>query len=79
MAAKRTTAASDKVFVRGPDGSVYILSKNKPPYKLKAEEVRAVGRILSDAQKQVAAQLKAQLPAFGSAVNTNIPRPFPFG
>ncbi len=77
MAAKRTTAASEKVFVRGPDGALYILSKNKPPYKLKAEESRTVGRILSEAQKHVTGQLKSQLPGFGSAVNINVPA-FPF-
>jgi hypothetical protein len=77
MATKRTSAASEKVFVRGPDGALYILSKNKPPYKLRAEESRIVGRILSDAQEQVTGQLKSQLPGFGSAVNIHVPA-FPF-
>ena len=70
--ATRSMTASDKVFVRGPDGAVYILSKDKPPYKLNDEEVETVGRILDDAEKQVGEQLKAQLPGFGSMVNVHV-------
>ena len=77
MAKKRATATGDKLFVRGPDGSLYILSKSKDPYKLNEKEAATVGRILRDAQKQVGEQLKNQLPVFGSMVNINIP-PFPF-
>ena len=73
MATKKPKATGDKVFVRGPDGALYILSTDKPPYKLKAEEAQSVRRILSEAQKQVAEQLKYLHPAFGSMVNLNVP------
>ena len=73
MAKKRSTATGDKLFVRGPDGSLYILSKTKPPYKLTSEEARSVGRILNKAQQQIEESLKAHHPAFGSMVNINVP------
>jgi hypothetical protein len=62
-----------KVFVRGPDGSLYILTKDKPPYKLNAAEKKITERILNDAQDLVEKSLKAEASQFGSMVNVHVP------
>lgn len=73
MPKKKTKAkGGGKVFVRGADGSLYILTKNKPPHKLNAREARITERILNDARKQVEESLKLELPGFGSQVNVHI-------
>jgi hypothetical protein len=66
-------SGGEKVFVRGPDGALYILSKDKPPYKLDAEEMKTVGQILKDAKNLVEKRLKIEAPSFGSMVNLNVP------
>jgi hypothetical protein len=65
---KKTRAKADKFIVRGPDGSLYILFKNKPPYKLKAKEEQAVKQVLHSAQKQVEENLSHEMQALGSGV-----------
>lgn len=78
MPKKRTSLTDgDKVFVRGADGSLYILTKDKPPYKLKAQEAQKVEAIFNDAGKLVKDRLKDEVSQFGSMVNIPFPRIFP--
>ena len=65
-------SSGDKAFVRGADGSLYILSKDKPPYKLAAAEAETVEKILEDAGKLVEERLKAEVSQFGSMVNVDV-------
>jgi uncharacterized protein YqjF (DUF2071 family) len=70
---KSKAAGSEKVFVRGGDGALYILTKDRAPYKLKAAESKSVERILKDAGKLVEDRLKVETPGFGSMVNLTVP------
>jgi hypothetical protein len=77
MPKKKKTATVDKAFVRGPDGKLYILSKSKLPYAVKAAEEKVVQRIVNDARKQIEESLKRELPGFGDLVNLVVgPSPF---
>ncbi len=67
----------DKVFIRGADGALYILTKDQPPYKLKAQEAHKVEEILNDAGRLVEERLKNECSQFGSMVNIPFPRIFP--
>jgi hypothetical protein len=64
--------AKERTFSRGPDGSLYVLSKNNPPQKLTAQEQQAVTDILKDAQKDVTDKVKASLTSVGFGVNVNV-------
>jgi hypothetical protein len=77
MPKKKKTATDAKVFVRGADGALYILSNSKSVYAVKANEERVVQGIVDDARKQIGERLKKELPAFGSMVNILVGA-FPF-
>jgi hypothetical protein len=74
---KSKAAASDKVFVRGADGALYVVSKDRVPYKLNRKEAGLVQGILNDAQLQVEERLKNEVPILGSMVNVPFPHLFP--
>jgi len=72
----KATGGGANVFVRGADGSLYILSKDKPPRKLNPEQADAVEQILEDANKQVEERLRARIAVAstrGSMVNIDVP------
>lgn len=66
----------DKFFVRGADGSLYVVSKDKDTKKLKGEEKAAVEKILLDTDTELEAKLKAGVPSLGSMVNVSIATEF---
>ena len=70
---KSKAKRGEKVFVRGPDGALYILTTDKPPYKLDAKEMKTVGKILKDATTLVGERLKIEAPSFGSMVTVTVP------
>jgi hypothetical protein len=71
------TVGGEKIFVRGADGSLYVLTKEKAPFKLKAKDAKAVEGILADAQQQIGERLKNEVPNCGSMVNIPFPHIFP--
>ncbi len=66
--------AKDKTFARGPDGELYVLSKNNiATQKLTAQEKKAVTDILKAAQTKVETDVQAALQtSVGSGVNLNV-------
>lgn len=77
MAKKRSkTASQEKVFVRGADGSLYVVSKNKAPIKLSKKDAEALTRILEEAGERLSECLKDEIPALGSGVNIPLPNIF---
>ena len=77
MPRRKAKGVSDKVFVRGGDGALYVVSKDKAPYKLREKEARLVQGILDDAQRQLEERLKNEVPILGSMVNVPFPHLFP--
>lgn len=75
--AQATPGSGGKVFVRGADGTLYVLTKDSAPYKVPDSEAVKVEQILHDAQKQIKERLKNEVPILGSAVNVPFPHIFP--
>jgi hypothetical protein len=67
----------DKFFVRGADGSLHVISKDKATKKLSAAEKAAVEQILLDTETELEAKLHAGVPSLGSMVNVSIATEFP--
>ena len=61
-------------LVRGADGSLFIVSEDKPPrkVKLKKEEADAVQQILAEAARQVQKRLIGAESTRGSTVNVDV-------
>jgi hypothetical protein len=67
----------DKFFVRGADGTLYVIGKNKMTKKLSAAETAAVEQILRDTETELETKLHDQVPSLGSMVNVCIATEFP--
>ena len=64
--------AKERTFSRGPDGALYVLSKNKPPQKLTDQEQKDVTDVLKAAQADVSDKIKNKLTSVGFGVNVNV-------
>lgn len=67
----------DKCFVRGADGSLYVISKDKVTKKLSPAEMATVEQILRDNDAELEKKLHDEVPSLGSMVNVSIATEFP--
>ena len=74
---KSKAAGGDKIFVRGADGSLYVLTKDEVPHKLTLKEAESVERIFKDIQKQLEKCLHDEVPSLGSMVDVPFLHIFP--
>jgi hypothetical protein len=66
----------DKFFVKGADGSLYVVSKDKVT-KLSPQEKAAVEQILQQTEGDLETKLHNQVPSLGSMVNVPLATVFP--
>jgi hypothetical protein len=72
-----------KLLVRGPDGHLYLLSKDKPPQKLSPDDDQEVTKIVEDHEDNLAKDIENKIPALGhgvhigTGVHCGIPEVFP--
>lgn len=70
----KATGRGGNILARGADGSLYVVSEDKPPRKLKAAEAQTVKQILEDAGRQVGERLAGGggQSTRGSSVNVEV-------
>lgn len=66
-----------KTLVRGPDGSLYLLTENAPPLKLTPEETKRVEEIFQGEGEALGKAVDAALPriCLGGSHNLHIAIP----
>jgi hypothetical protein len=69
-------AGEQKTLVRGADGALYVISKDKPPIKLAEKDAEGLRQILKQAEEQLSATLKDEVPIVGSGVTLMLPEIF---
>lgn len=78
MAEENPQPTDNKDLARGPDGALYIVSKDKAaePLKLSEKDTQTVNQILNDLQKELAKRMMDEVSIVGSGVNIPPPPPF---
>ncbi len=61
-----------KTLVRGPDGVLYLLSKDGEPKKLSPEQSEQVVKIIEDNEIKLASDIEKAIPAMGHGVHVGI-------
>jgi hypothetical protein len=74
--AKTKVAAKQKVLVRGADGALYVVSKDKPPIKLPKKEAAALKQILRKTEGQLSDSVHGKVPMVTSGVTLTLPEIF---
>ena len=62
-----------RALVRGADGTLYLISKRKPPIKLGNDESRIIQDLIREVEQKLSDQL---IPVIGSGSNHSIPELF---
>lgn len=70
------SGGQENTIVRGADGSLYLLSKDKMPVKLSEKDTEALTRILKSAEEQLTQKIKEEIPVMGGGVNLLVPQIF---
>lgn len=74
--ARKKAATSQKVLVRGADGTLYVVSKDKPPIKVPKKEAKALNQILKKAEGQLSDSAHGKIPMVTSGITLTLPEIF---
>jgi hypothetical protein len=73
---KPESGGQENTIVRGADGSLYLLSKDKLPIKLSEKDTEKLNQILKYAGEQLSQKIKEEIPVMGGGVNLLVPEIF---